>query len=59
MVAIHRPLRTLVKVEQDPNSFGIRMKPKMENTEVDLNLIAEYKVPETPPWTLEKADSYI
>ena len=35
-------------------SFGIRMEPKMKNTQVDLNLIAEYKVPETPPWTLEK-----
>ena len=35
-------------------SFGIRMEPKMENAKVDLDLIAEYKVPETPPWTLEK-----
>ena len=35
-------------------SFGIRMEPKMENTKIDLDLIAEYKVPETPPWKSQK-----
>ena len=35
-------------------SFGIRKEPKMENTQIDLDLIAEYKVPETPPWTFEQ-----
>jgi hypothetical protein len=40
-------------------SFGIRMEPKMENTQIDLDLIAEYKVPETPPWTLESQQLYL
>ena len=35
-------------------SFGIRKELNMENTQVDLDLIAEYKVPETPPLSLEK-----
>ena len=37
-------------------SFGIRLEPHITNLNVDLDSIAEYKIPEIPPWTMGTAE---
>ena len=43
--------------ENKPNmipSFGIRISPEFENLNLDLDNIAEFKVPDVPPWTFSQ-----
>ena len=45
--------------ERKPNAippFGIRLEPYIINLNVDLDNIAEYKIPEIPPWTMGTAE---
>ena len=45
--------------ERKPNAippFGIRLEPHITNLNVDLDSIAEYKIPEIPPWTMGTAE---
>ena len=35
-------------------SFGIRISTESENTNLDLDNIAEFKVPDVPPWTFSQ-----
>ena len=43
--------------ENKPNmipSFGIRISSEFENMNLDLDNIAEFKVPDVPPWTISQ-----
>ena len=43
--------------ESKPNmipSFGIRISSEFENMNLDLNNIAEFKLPDVPPWTFSQ-----
>ena len=43
--------------ENKPNmipSFGIRISPEFKNLNLDLDNIAEFKVPDVPPWTFSQ-----
>ena len=43
--------------ENKPNmipSFGIRISSELENLNLDLDNIAEFKVPDVPPWTFSQ-----
>ena len=45
--------------DRKPNAippFGIRLEPHITNLNVDLDSIAEYKIPEIPPWTMGTAE---
>ena len=45
--------------ERKPNAippFGIRLEPHITSLNVDLDSIAEYKIPEIPPWTMGTAE---
>ena len=35
-------------------SFGIRISSEFENMNLDLDNIAEFKVPDVPPWTFSQ-----
>ena len=35
-------------------SFGIRISSEIENMNLDLDNIAEFKVPDVPPWTFSQ-----
>ena len=45
--------------ERKPNvipPFGIRMEPIVDNLGIDTECIADYKISEIPPWTLNSAE---
>ena len=45
--------------ERKPNAippFGTGLEPHITNLNVDLDSIAEYKIPEIPPWTMGTAE---
>ena len=45
--------------ERKPNvipPFGIRMEPIVDNPDIDTESIADYKISEIPPWTLNSAE---
>ena len=45
--------------ERKPNAippFGIRLEPHITILNVDLDSIAEYEIPEIPPWTMGTAE---
>ena len=45
--------RTIKKTNMIP-SFGIRISSEFENMNLDLDNIAEFKVPDVPPWTFSQ-----
>ena len=45
--------------EQKPNDIpplGIRMSQSIEDIQVNMDSIEQYKIPDTPPWTLKSAN---